>query len=548
MTLVQLAEACDIEGVLRELGALTPDERAAQAEALEARRAPMRAGWYHVPEQEKAAQLAAELGCRTDPVVAAEWILRHENGSNVGRLPLGGVWMLDVVNLHPVAWRAELAAQLADQSTPGESIRSDLVEHLVHDTGCPVPTSDGFIDNWLCWRNSTWQYPAHLRGGPRPGASFLERLRADELTPTLLPLVLDRPGVEVGPGAFHYGLTDHGRRYLREDTRLGVLISLSEEGLVDRAALIRRFFADLAARERWAWDVATALAELALTPAEHTSVTRERVALAEPLLARLLQDGTRTETAPPLAYLRALALTPAENALALRDHVALLDLSSPVAVYAQEVLIGLDEAGLLEPDVLSEVCERVLLRPEKKLVRAQLTRLDRAARRDPARAARTVLDASTALDHRDVDLQERALDVIARHLGAAGDSVLPELRTAAARISPGLAARAAELLGTAPDRLTEQLTGQPTVDPASTPTCCPSCPNPARCRGPSRRPSRSPRSSRRSSRPEETQDRHGRTDGHSDVRACPGRAGAARPPRPGRAGPGVATCHAQGTP
>ncbi|NEA61606.1 hypothetical protein [Streptomyces sp. SID12488] len=460
MTLVQLAEACDVEGVLRELGALTPDERAAQAEALEARRAPMRAGWYHVPEHEKAAQLAAELGCRTDPGAAADWILRHENGSNVGRLPLGGVWMLDVVNLHPVAWRAELAAQLADRSTPGESIRSDLVEHLVHDTGCPVPTSDGFIDNWLRWRNNTWQHPAHLRGGPRPGASFLERLRADELTPTLLPLVLDRPGVDIGVGSFHYGLNTHGRPYLRENTRLGVLISLSEEGLVDRAALIRRFFTDLAADERWGWDATTALTELALTPAEHASVTRERVALAEPLLARLLQDGTRTETAPPLAYLRALALTPAENALALRDHVALLDLSSPVAGYAQEVLIGLDEARLLEPDVLTEVCERVLLRPEKKLVRAQLTRLDRAARRDPARAARTVLDASTAFDHRDVDLQERALDVIARHLGAAGDSVLPELRTAAARISPGLAARAAELLGTAPARLTGQLADQ----------------------------------------------------------------------------------------
>lgn len=455
MTLVHLAEAGDVGAVLRELGALTPDERAAQAEALEARRAPMRAGWYRVPEEERAAQLAAELGCRIDPAAAADWILRPENGSNKGLLPLGGVWMLDVVNLHPVAWRAELAAQLADQSKPGESIRSDLVEHLVHDTGCPVPTSDGFIDNWLCWRNSTWQYPAHLRGGPRPGANFLERLRADELTPKLLPLVLDRPGVDLGAGSFHHWRTTSGMPSVREDTRLGVLISLSEEGLVDRAALIRRVFADLAAGEGGEWDAAAALTELALTPAEHTSVTRERVVLAERLLARLLQNGSRAETAPALAYLRALALTPAENALALRDHVALLDLSSPVASYAQEVLIGLDEAGLLEPDVCTEVCERVLLRPEKKLVRAQLTRLDRAARRDPARAARTVLDAATALDHRDVDLQERALDVIARHLKAAGGSVLPELRTAAARISPGLAARAAELLGTTPDRLTD---------------------------------------------------------------------------------------------
>lgn len=461
MNLVHLAEAGDVEAVLRELAALAPDERAVQADALEARRAPLRAGWYHVPEAEKAAQLAAELGCRTDPVAAADWILQPENGRNVVVLPLGGAWMLDVVNLQPVAWRAELAAQVAERSTPGNGIRSDLVEHLVHDTGCPVPTTDGFIDSWLRWRDSTWEQPAHLRGGARPGATLLERLRADDLSPLLLPLALERPGVYLGANSFHHMLTRRGLAYIMEDTRLGVFISLAREGkegkqgLVDRAALVRRVFADLAG-DGWGFNAATALTQLALTPAEHASVSRERVALAEPLVALLLQDGTRADTAPPLAYLRALALTPAENAPALRDHVALLDLSSPVATYGQEVLIGLDEAGLLEPDVLTEVCERVLLRPEKKLVRAQLIRLDRAARKDPARAARTVLDAATALDHREVDLQERALDVIARHLKAAGDSVLPELRTAAARINPALTARAAELLAAAPEQLTDE--------------------------------------------------------------------------------------------
>ncbi|WP_105968676.1 DUF6493 family protein [Streptomyces geranii] len=467
MNLFHLAGSGDVEEVLRELATLTPAERAAQADALEARRAPMRVAWYHVPEDQKAAQLAAELGCRTDPDGAAEWILRPENGSNTVVLPLGGAWMLDVVNLQPLAWRAELAARLAERSVPGKAIRSDLVEHLVHDTGCPVPITDGFIDSWLRWRDSTWERPAHLRGGSPPGATFLARLRADALSPLLLPLVPERPGVYLRSNSLHHMSTRRGLPYVMEDTRLGVFISLAREGLVDRAALIRRVFADLAGDAGWGWDAALTLTQLALSPAEHASVSRERLALAEPLVARLLQDGTRADTAPHLAYLRALALTPAENVPALRDQVALLDLSSPVAAYAQEVLLGLDEAGLLEPDVLTEMCERVLLRPEKKLVRAQLTRLDRAARKDPARAARTVLDTATALDHRDVDLQERALDVIARHLAAAGDSVLPELRAAAARINPALAPRAAELLGTAPgqladepDRFTDPLTDQ----------------------------------------------------------------------------------------
>lgn len=396
MKLVQLVEAADIEGVLRELGALTPDGRAAQTEALATRRATVQTGWSYMSDGEKAAQLAAELGCQTDPATAADWILRAENGGNWFYLPLRGAWMLDVVNLHPVSWRAELAAQLADRSTPGETVRSDLIEHLVHDTGSPVPTSDGFLWSWLSWRHGTWEHPVHLRGGPRPGATLLERLRTDDLSPTFLPAALERPSVYLGAESFHYLFAGEGRSYVRENTMLGALISLAEEGLVDRAALIRRVFAEMSDSENWGWNSAALLTELALTPAEHASLTRERVALAEPLLARLLQDGTRSQTAPPLAYLRALALTPAENAPFVRDLVALLDLSSPVASYAQEVLIGLDEAGLLEPGVSSEVCERVLLRPEKKLVRAQLTRLDRAAREDPARTARTVLDAAAA--------------------------------------------------------------------------------------------------------------------------------------------------------
>ena len=98
-----------------------------------------------------------------------------------------------------------------------------------------------------------------------------------------------------------------------------------------------------------------------------------------------------------------------------------------------------------------EMCQRILLRPEKKLVRAELAYLDRAARRDPARAARLVVDAATAFQHPDPALQERALDVIARHLQAAGDSVLPELRAAAEWLSPAFSARAVELFGASQD-------------------------------------------------------------------------------------------------
>ncbi|WP_328493367.1 DUF6493 family protein [Streptomyces sp. NBC_00414] len=448
MKLVQLAEAADVEGVLRELGALTPDGRAAQTETLAARRATVQAGWPHLSDEEKAAQLAAELGCRTAPATAADWI--QENCPWEENLPLGGAWVVDVLNLHPVVWRAELAAELAERPRPP----ARLVEHLVRDTGCPVPTSTGFVAGWLRSRLWPW-HAAHLRGGPRPDGTLLEQLRQDDLSPRFLRLAVERQEIYLGPNWFHNDMTRYGLPLMLEHNRLGAFISFSAEGLVDRAALVRHVFAGLDITEE-APDIADMMTAFALTPEELASVAAERAALTESLLARLLQDGTRRETAPPLAYLHALALTPAENAPFVRDLVALLDLSAPVAAYAQEVLNAMDEAGLLEPDVLTEVCERLLLRPEKKLVRTQLTRLDRAARQDSARARRTVLDAATAFDHRDIDMQERALDVVARHLPAAGDSVLPELRTAAARINPGLVARTAELFGTAPDLFPDQ--------------------------------------------------------------------------------------------
>jgi Family of unknown function (DUF6493) len=229
----------------------------------------------------------------------------------------------------------------------------------------------------------------------------------------------------------------------------GFVSRLTVGKTIDRGALIRRFFTYLVTTPS-PRDGAQALAALALTPAEHAGVTKDRVRLVETSLAVLLQEDRRKTITDSLAFLSALAPTAAEDARFAREYVALLDRSSPVAGRAQEALLGVDGAGLLDPQAFTEMCQRILLRPEKKLVRAQLAGLDRAARRDTERAARVVADAATAFQHPDPDLQERALDVIARHLPAAGDAVLPELRAAAAWLSQAFSVRAVELLG-APD-------------------------------------------------------------------------------------------------
>ncbi|MCW2893831.1 MAG: hypothetical protein JWO75_3320 [Actinomycetia bacterium] len=252
----------------------------------------------------------------------------------------------------------------------------------------------------------------------------------------------------------------------------GFASRLSAGRAIDRGALIRRIFADLITIEPPPEDAAHVLVALALTPAEHAGVTDDLLRLVEPQLAVLLQEDGRKAIAASLAFLRALAPTPAENVRFTREYVALLDRTSPVGGHAQEVLLGVDEAGLLDTETFTETCQRILLRPEKKLVRAQLAYLDRTARRDPARAARLVVDAATAFQHPDPALQERALDVIARHLQAAGDSVLPELRAAAEWLSPAFSARAVELFGAPQDtaeRFSEVLPAVPGARPVPGP-------------------------------------------------------------------------------
>ncbi|MFI6333959.1 DUF6493 family protein [Streptomyces sp. NPDC050535] len=429
MRLVELVKAGDPAEVVRGLQSLTPDQRASQADELDAYRTSV-TDWRGVTAEQHAARLAAELGCRVTPEAAEAWLLEHPYFKL-------GTWTVHVLSLYPGAWREELAVRLGARATASSQVFM-IAEHLVRDTGQPVPASDKFVFAWLIDRVNNPARPPHMLGGA-PGADLLERLRADDFTPTLLPLAVARPG----------------RLVLGRKETLEALIGLTAEGAADRAELIRGLFADMADDPPWGSHAAEALTSLSLTPAEHTAMAGERAVLAEPLLERLLQDGTRMETAPFLAFLGALASTPAENARAVRDYLALLDRSLPVAAYAQDVLFGVDEAGLLEAGPRTEMCERVLLRPEKKLVRAQLTWLDRAIRRDPSRAGRTLLDVTTAFEHRDMALQERALAVVARHLKSADDSVLPELRTAAEGLSPGLAARAAELLGVPRETVTE---------------------------------------------------------------------------------------------
>lgn len=127
------------------------------------------------------------------------------------------------------------------------------------------------------------------------------------------------------------------------------------------------------------------------------------------------------------------------------------DAPSTVASHAQAVLARLTESGELPARALADVSGSVLFRSEKKLVRAQLVLVGKVMRRD-AEAARELLPVvAEAFGHQDVDVQERALKLVARHLGAVpradDEGLREELAASAALLSPAHRAAAVEVFG-----------------------------------------------------------------------------------------------------
>ena len=400
MSLVELVRAGDIDGTVRALVELTPAQRRGELTALKAHRKEIRSGeWWQRDRDELTALVIAGAGCNTAATAAAAWLGSRSPGGDRAWSHPG---LLTVIESQPHAWQVAVVARLAERPPsawwPGEY---ELLEYLVRVLDCPVPTSDGFVAEWARSR----QWPNRQRSGPSPwpgapdGADPWQRLAQDSFAHLLAPRLFDVP--DIGPALIQ------GWDEKRRDRGWPFWLNrLAEQGVLDRAELIDR------------------------------------------CLARLLRGGRQGDQRAFLKVLQAFAPTTEENVAQIRNYVALLAGESTIAAHAQQVLTGLDEAGLLPDDALAEGSATVLFRSEKRLVRAQLSWLDRAARRDPARAGLVLLATADAFGHPDAELQERALRMTARHLKAAGDAVLPDLRAAAESLNPAHTALAAAVLGT----------------------------------------------------------------------------------------------------
>ncbi|MFI0470575.1 DUF6493 family protein [Saccharopolyspora sp. 5N102] len=171
----------------------------------------------------------------------------------------------------------------------------------------------------------------------------------------------------------------------------------------------------------------------------------DRLVLLDGLLVRLQRGGKQADVVALIALHE--KLSPDLDELAPRggDYAALVpDSHSTVAGMAQRELQRLDEANRLEVDVLLDVSRAMFFRPEKKLVRAQLSWLDKAIRRGRADALAVL---GGAFGHESADIQERALKLVLKHADELDADVREELAEAAAALPQDLRARAAEVFG-----------------------------------------------------------------------------------------------------
>ncbi|MEU5726470.1 DUF6493 family protein [Micromonospora sp. NPDC047738] len=282
-----------------------------------------------------------------------------------------------------VTWLADLAYRLAERlrrNEPGEGWHF-VAGLLVAEKAAP-PTGDAFVAGWA---RAMWWRPGNRQRPP-----LLDRLRADPFLDVLLPRLFEVDGVGLE-------LTAGGAGGDRQAVPQA-LAALAAEGRLDRSTLL------------------------------------------DGVLGRLLRGDRPTALQPFLALHDLLAPAPAEVAARSAAYLRLLaDAPGPVATTAQRTLRSLDVDVELES--LLDVSRAVLTRPEKALVRGQLSWLDRLARQRPDRAAEIAAVVAVAAEHPGADLRDRAAAIATRHghrpaaavaVPVAGDELPPPAPPAAA--------------------------------------------------------------------------------------------------------------------
>ncbi|QFG20625.1 DUF6493 family protein [Actinomadura sp. WMMB 499] len=359
--------------------------------------------------------LLAGAGTIGGAAAAATWLCRRDLETWVTRLRHGGLAARDlekVTAARPAGWRADVGHRVADRIRVSddwgrmESLWR-IAAALVLSAGADAPESDGFV---VGWTNVT--DPSGLADDP-----FLD---------ALVPRLFDADGV----GA---ALAEDEARLRWDRDRTGTwdesLAALADTGRLDRAALL------------------------------------------DGCVGRFLRGGTARELRFFVRLHDLLDPTADEAAARVRDHVRLLPAApSTVADLALRQVRLADDREPLAAPLFEEAADALLFRPEKKLVRAALTWLDRTARKRD-RAGATVRAVAAVFSSGSLDLRERAVKIAVKHAGRVDGATRETVRNAAAELPGDLRAAIAAAYGGA-DAIAEPMpvpSGPPPFVPRTLP-------------------------------------------------------------------------------
>ncbi|MEU8380287.1 DUF6493 family protein [Streptosporangium sp. NPDC048865] len=352
---------------------------------------------------------AAGAGVLPGAAAVATWLNRRDlaprwrsRHEDTGRITA-------ILAARPAQWRADLAERLVLRLRTAEDRGLELALALLRATGIEVPAHDPVVAGWA------------------RAAVALPAPHEDPLFDAMLPRLFEAQGV----GRVLQWESDPDR------SLLGALRTLAAADGERRAALlqgcVRRFLLGGPATELRFF---VRLHE-ALDPAPHEIGPRAR------------------------DYLRLLPAAPGPVAeLALRHLRALDDLNKT------DRTGGTDGSGGLDPLDLAEAWESVLFRPERKLVRAGLTWMDRRVRRSPGLAASIAGPLAPVLAAGSADLQGKALALAVKYAGLMDDEGRAVIRDTLGALPPDLGRRAFAAFGGTEPVVTGPLDG---FDPPALP-------------------------------------------------------------------------------
>ncbi|MFF5080793.1 DUF6493 family protein [Actinoplanes sp. NPDC000266] len=356
----------DTVGVTSLLLKATEEERLAFAPVVESHiKALTIEDWWRPATDPTGSFALAVLGTMPTAPRAARLLLRRDIRDKWRQIPIPR--LLEIVRGRDLPWLGDLATRLAMRLSTDDTWTGGwkLVATLLAESGATPPVTEPVV---RCWLDETLRSPWE-----RPAVPPLDKFRASPYLDLFLPALfeIDGLGAELTRGT----MDPDTNSWIDEPVFPAVTAQLVAEGRLERKEILAATIDRLVRGDRPAW-------------------LRPFVMLHDMLAPTLEESATHAV-----------------------DYAGLLpDAPSTVAGLAQRALRTVDEAGLLDLETLLEVSHHTLLRKEKVLVKAQLSWLDKAARRTPARAPEILETIAVAFGHPALDVQERALTLTAQHL------------------------------------------------------------------------------------------------------------------------------------